>query len=399
MLIPPYGGVLINRIVPDEQWREPIAGAGRKAMVLSHDDLIHLFNIASGCYSPLTGFMTEQEYQQVIHQNKLPLGLDWTIPILLHVETLRADELSPGTTLVLLAADLKAIGTITIESVFSVDKEAYCTRVFGTTSSEHPGVQDVSRKSGLCVGGPVSVAASGLPDLRYYRRPVENRAWLESTRGKSFTAFSTRNVCHLGHEYLHTLALEVTDVLGINVITGAQVKGSFLPDVIFDTYEHLINHYYPAGRVFLNNLRIPPIYGGPKEAFLQATILQNLGFTHFIVGRDHAGIGSFYARYASQQIFEQLTALAIQIMPISEPRFCSVCQRISTERSCRHRDQEIRELNGKDVRRFLLEKRYNELEKLLPAGLRSFLIEMFEERVDIKESTLQLKGARPILYE
>jgi len=148
-------------------------------------------------------------------------------------------------------------------------------------------------------------------------------------------------------------------------------------------------------------LRIPPIYGGPKEAFFQAIILQNFGFTHFIVGRDHAGIGDFYPRYGSQEIFNELQDLAIRILPISEPRYCKICRKITTEKSCRHSGADIVVLNGRDVRRFLLEKSYKELRNILREDLQKFVTALFEEHVNMSGDPhgLKLKEHRKIFYD
>lgn len=398
MLITPYGGGLVNRLVGDEEWQMRIAAAGGREISLSHEDQINLVNIVTGCYSPLSGFMTEPEYRQVTGRNKLPSGLDWTIPVLLRVEKAVLDNLSMGAPVALKDQAGQPMAVMDLESVFTLDRNEHNLQVFGTDSREHPGVQDCLRKSDLCVGGNILAPRSSLSGFRYFRHPEELRSWFESTGHSTFTAFSTRNICHVGHEYLHTLAMEITNRLGINVITGAQVKGNFLPDVIFDTYEYLVEHYYPEDRVFINNLRLPPIYAGPKEAFLQATMLQNLGFTHFIVGRDHAGIGSYYPRYGSQQIFSDLRDLSIQILPISEPRYCKVCRKITTENSCRHAGSDVAALNGRDVRRFLLEKRYTELRNIVREDLQKFLTGLFEEQV-AGEPELKLKETRPIFYD
>lgn len=395
MLISPYGGVLVDRCVGDEEWGMRLSDAKGRKIQLTPKDQINLSNIVSGIYSPLKGFMTEQEYRQVVTRTKLPIGLDWTIPVLLRIEKRILDDFSMGEMITFLDFSQQPVAAMELESVFSLDRPEYNEKVFGTNSGEHPGVQDCLRMPELCIGGPVIAPRSTFFDFRYYHQPSELRARLEETGQSTFTAFSTRNICHLGHEYLHTLAMEITDRLGINVITGAQVRGNFLPDVIFDTYEYLMENYYPVGRVFLNNLRLPPIYGGPREAFLQATMLQNLGFTHFIVGRDHAGIGSFYPRYGSQQIFRELKDLSIQILPISEPRYCKACRKITTDNSCRHEGPDVTPLNGRDVRRFLLEKRYTELKNILRADLQKFLTGLFEEHVTMTPNVSELKLREP----
>jgi sulfate adenylyltransferase len=146
-------------------------------------------------------------------------------------------------------------------------------------------------------------------------------------------------------------------------------------------------------------MRLPPIYAGPKEAFLQATVLQNLGFTQFIVGRDHAGVGSYYERYGSQKIFRELAGLDIQVLPISEPRWCRMCNKITTELSCRHGGNDVRTLNGRDVRRFLLEKRYAELETILRPELQALVTSMFETEANLAGSELAIREPRRIFYE
>lgn len=400
MRIPPYGGTLVNRVIDHAQWEKVLAAADVHSVQLPGEDQINLFNLATGCYSPLTGFMTEQEYAEVLGHNKLPVGVDWTIPVLLRVDKTSANALKAGDMVTLNDLSRRPLAALEVASIFSIDTEQYCTKVFGTTSNEHPGVQDCLRKPETCIGGKIHMPATSVPSLRHFQSPATLRAWLDASGKQTVTAFSTRNVCHLGHEYLQTLALEITDMLCINVITGAQVKGNFLSDVIFDTYEYLIKHYYPRNKVFLQNLLIPPIYAGPREAFLQATVLQNLGFTHFIVGRDHAGTGNYYGRYASQEIFRELTDLDIEVLPISEPRFCRLCRKITTDRSCRHSGADVTLINGRDVRRYLVERRYSELSNIVREDLQRYLIRLVEERIDPSShgTELELGEIRQLFY-
>ena len=399
MAIPPYGGTLVERVVTDDELADGVRSTAHPGISLTNDDLITLGNLAHGHYSPLAGFMTQSEYEGVIENARLPSGLAWTIPVLLHVAEADRDALKGQSRLALHDGRGRAVATVEVTEVFEIDPERHCAGTFGTTSPDHPGVQDLMKRPRFCIGGPIHVGATAFPALRHQHRPAQNRQLLEDTGKATFTAFSTRNICHLGHDYLHRLALEKTDVLGINVITGAQVKGNFLSDVVFDTYEYLILSRYPTGRVLLNNLRLPPIYAGPREAFLQAIVLQNLGFTQFIVGRDHAGIGSYYPKYGSQEIFSQLSGLEIEIMAIPEPRYCNVCREVTTEISCPHGGADVRLLNGRDVRRFLLEKRYNELESILGGEVQDILIRMFEERTSPATDEVEMVKSRPLLYD
>ena len=243
----------------------------------------------------------------------------------------------------------------------------------GTSDDAHPGAARVQAQSRYCIGGPVTVSPSSIPSERFENTPAQLRDRLARSGADRFAAFSTRNICHRGHEYQHRIALDETGFLGVHVITGATVQGSFLSDVVLDTYEMLLEDIYPPGKTLLNNLRLPPIYAGPKEAFLQATVLQNMGFTHFIVGRDHAGVGDYYGRYASQEIFARGSTLDISVMALPEPQYCGHCDDIVTEDICR-RPESLAKLNGRDIRRMLAENRYDELTELLRPEIRDLIV-------------------------
>ena len=402
MIVPPYGNVLVNRYIGQDKLRQELALPSSLPVVLGEDDLINLVNLASGCYSPLCGFMTEEEYGSVICYQRLPSGIAWTVPILLHIADLSADALNRTDTLVLLDPDNSTVGNLQVESVFSIELEDHLQRVYGTKSGRHPGVQKASCRSTLCVGGEVRMSKrylEAMNSIPHFHTPEVHRSKLEGTSRRTFTAFSTRNVCHLGHEHLHKLALMRTDILGINVITGAQTHGSFLADVVFETYEYLIHNFYATGAVLLNNLRLPPIYAGPKEAFLQAIVLQNLGFTHFIVGRDHAGVGNFYGKYAAQEMCCELSGLSIEIVAIPEPRYCGDCGQVTTEKRCQKCGSELHELNGRDVRKCLLEKRYSDLNCIVRPEMRQYLTGMFEVKADMSGLKTRLDEPRQILVE
>ena len=331
---PPYGGTLVDRTaMPAEvENRAAVASCG---VTLDAAQKIHLRNIATGAYSPLTGFMSEREYDAVVADGRLPSGLGWKVPVLLHVEKKVLEEIETGTEIALTDPVSGTLGTMTVESRFEIDPVSYCIAVMGTSDTAHPGAARVQAQSRYCIGGPVTVSRTSVPPERFENTPAQVRDRLMHAGSDKFTAFSTRNICHRGHEYQHRIALDETGFLGVHVITGATVRGSFLSDVVLDTYDMLLEDVYPPGKTLLNNLRLPPIYAGPKEAFLQATVLQNMGFTHFIVGRDHAGVGDYYGRYASQEIFAQGSTLDIAVMALPEPQYCRHCDDIVTEEICR----------------------------------------------------------------
>jgi len=382
-MIVPYGGKLIDHVLSDSTFENRLRETENKKIILNKDDLVNLANLTTGCYSPLTGFMTEEEYLSVLYDVCLPEGLSWTLPIILTISD--KEDINPGESLLLLDQQSKTAGLLTVKSTFRIDFKEYTKQIFGTSDEQHPGVQHLYKKNAFCVGGEVFIPESAVPSHRHFNTPKRNRRRLQAGKYKTVTAFSTRNICHIGHKHLHAIALELTDALGINVITGAQVKGHFISDVVFDSYEYLLENYYKPEIVFLNNLRIPPFYAGPKEAFMQALMLQNLGFSHFIVGRDHAGIGGYYPKYASQKIFEELNDLSIRILSISEPRYCNVCERVTTEKGCRHAGRQVRKLNGRDVRKCLLDRRYDDLRNILGPNLQLFITKMFEQRMNREE--------------
>lgn len=330
---------------------------------------IHLKNIALGYYAPVQGFMNKTEVTNVLSQNKFK-NVNWTIPILFG-SPLNRDELINYTALIL-KYENEVCGSLKINDLFEINKEKYCKSVFQTTSSSHPGVAAfMTSNVKTFIGGKVSLNASFVKKYK-----LETSALKKKKLSKMATptvAFSTRNIPHIGHEYIHRLCLENFSTLGILIITGAQVKNKFRPDFVKSYYEFFTKHYYPAKRVLVDELFIPPIYAGPKEAFLQATIVQNMGYDAFVVGRDHAGCGSFYKKYASQEIFKKLKSLKIKIIAIQEPSWCKICAQVTTPKTCHH-EMDLLSLNGTDVRNCLLENKFSELEKILQPEALKFLI-------------------------
>ena len=249
-MIEPYGQKLVNKLIPEIELNEKIRSHYFNQIIVNSYDIINLINIASGCYSPLTGFMTEKEYLSVLHYEKLPNGQSWTLPILLLLKEKNSARLKLGEECVLMDQNGGLIGSIHIKSIFQIKPEEYALKILKTLDKSHPGVQHISKKNMLGIGGDVVVLKKKMEHLRNYHSPEEMRNFIKKQSLKTITAFSTRNIPHIGHEFLHSIALESTDGLGINVITGAQVKGSFLPDIIFDTYEYMLSTYYPSERVF-----------------------------------------------------------------------------------------------------------------------------------------------------
>ena len=393
----PYGGKLVNRILPDKIFAERVRYSSGKSISLNLNKQTDLINIATGCYSPLEGFMTEEEYFNVLNHSCLPTGLNWTVPIILPTEKKNQSDFRIGEKIALTNQEGSNIGLLSVKSIYRLNFKKDAKKIFGTSDETHPGVINFFENPSLCLGGDIFLIEKAIPSHRYYATPKAVRDYFSKKGFKTVTAFSTRNICHLGHEHLHHFALEATEALGINVITGAHIKGKFRSEVIFDTYEYLLETYYPKDRVFLNNMRIPPLYAGPKEAFHQALMLQNIGFTHFIVGRDHAGIEDYYPKYGSQKIFEKHTNLDIEILAFSEPRYCTVCGKVTTEKSCRHKGKQVKKLSGRDVKSLLLEEEFKKLSYSMRDDLLEYITKSMNRNIESPGYRVRKNGVREIL--
>ena len=377
---PPYGGRLVDgRVNAPSNWRATSNLAA--GIVLEPADLIGLHNLADGFYSPLDGFMNEGDYRSVLERGRLQNGLEWTIPIVLPVAPEVAGKLRVGRVAGLRDGRGRPIGALTVGSIFRIHPREHARRVFGTVSLKHPGVRDVLAGPHVAIGGRVAVWAAAPAERGVLvRTPREMRKLLAQSGRTSFTAFSTRNVGHLGHEHLQNMALEVTGLLAINIIVGAARPGSFRADIVARVYREQVRRRYPRRRVILNAMRLPPINAGPREAVLQAIVMQNLGFTHFIVGRDHAGFGGFYKKYSAQAAVAAARDLDITVLPFAEPFFCSRCGRVASSNTCRHAAEERQSLNGTDLRELLRLYDWDGLSRLVSADVLDVLREMSTAR-------------------
>ena len=342
--------------------------------------------------------MTNNEYQSVIDAQRLPDGLSWTIPILLSVDESFSNGTVIGKTLHLTDSRQKKIGLIEVSDIFKIDKEDYSLKVFGTLDQHHPGVQNILIKSAFCVGGDIKMLKSSQSDPLYYHSPKVMRDKISRESLHPLVGFSTRNIPHIGHEYQHNKALSVGNYLGVNVITGAEVRGSFNPEVVFEAYKIMIDTAYPASKVVLNNMQLPPIFAGPNEAFLQAIVLQNLGFTHFIVGRDHAGVGDYYGKYESQEKFNEICDLDIEILKLAEPRYCSTCNTVTESDVCSKSGEATVSINGRDIRRCLVEKRFDDLKSILNPVMQNYLIEISQDRVKFEDDVSAFSASKHAMF-
>ncbi len=342
-MIEPHGGKLIDRYA-----RKP-AGAARAWPVIDLSEVAasDLYNIADGVFSPLEGFMTRRQFEGVCRNDRLDRVV-WTVPILLDVDETAAGGLRRGGRAWLRTGG-RTVGWIEIADIFRHDKKLHSLRVFGTSDRRHPGVNFVHEMKPWLVGGRISVFRRQAR-LNDYMTPAVTRALFRRMGLKTIAGFQTRNVLHRAHEYLHRCALELVDGLFLQPIVGWKKRGDFTAAAVVKAYREFIKDYYPASRAVLGTLKTAMRYAGPKEAVFHAIIRKNFGCSHFIVGRDHAGVGGYYGKYAAHEIFERVGDLGITILKFKEPLYCSKCDLIVTEKTCGHGARYHQEISGTLVR-------------------------------------------------
>lgn len=356
--IAPHGGVLINRFVPEAHWKEAAATAESLPQIpLNARQVSDLELIAIGAVSPLSGFMSQADYESVVAKMHLSNGLPWSIPVTLAVTPEQAETLRPGSKAALTDEEGVLLALLTVRDTYRYDKQVEAQNVYRTTDPAHPGVAAVLAQPDVLVGGDVDVLH--LPPhtdfSEYYLTPAQTRAYFAEKGWRSVVGFQTRNPVHRAHEYLQKVALEMVDGLLLHPLVG-QTKGDDIPaDVRMRCYRVLLDNYYPLDRTLLSVNPAAMRYAGPREAIFHALIRKNYGCTHFIVGRDHAGVGNYYGTYDAQKIFDEFDPQAIGIVPLKfEHTFwCNKCEGMASQKTCPHTPADRISLSGTKVRDML----------------------------------------------
>ena len=318
-LIAPHGGALVDRVAPDQQRAALVERAGSLPRVaLSVRETSDLEMIAIGGFSPLSGFLRHSDYASVVKDMHLAGGLAWSLPITLSVSRDDASsiEKAGGAALVSDSGDLLAV--LDNAEAYSYDKQQEAQQVFGTTEEAHPGVAQLHGQRELLVGGEVHVLAFAARESFEAAElpPSASRAAFEERGWGRVVAFQTRNPIHRAHEYIIRTALEIVDGLFVHPLIGWTQKGDIPADVRMQCYQVLLDRYFPADRVVLGSLPAAMRYAGPREAVHHALVRKNYGCSHFIVGRDHAGVGDYYGTYDAQLIFDRFDEDEIGITPL-----------------------------------------------------------------------------------
>ena len=353
-----HGGTLVNRFVPDEGRNEAVQRARTlKSLPISRRQISDLELIAIGAASPLTGFLGRADYESVVRTMHLSNGLPWSIPLTLAVSEEEAASLKPGQEVALTSENGEPVAILTVSETYTYNKEDEAQNVYRTTDAAHPGVAAVLAQGPVLVGGDVQVI--GLPPHEdfpsYYLTPAQTRAAFAERGWRSVVGFQTRNPVHRAHEYLQKCALEMVDGLLLHPLVG-ETKGDDIPaDVRMKCYRVLLDNYYPLDRTLLSVNPASMRYAGPREAIFHALIRKNYGCTHFIVGRDHAGVGNYYGTYDAQKIFEEFDPAAIGITPLmfEHSFWCTKCEGMASSKTCPHTAEDRISLSGTKVRDML----------------------------------------------
>ena len=362
--IAPHGGTLVNRLLRGEMAEATREMAkSLKTILLSPMNVSDLELIAVGALSPLTGFMLQADYRSVVQDMHLPNGLPWTIPITLPVNAETAGAIRVGQSVALAEplpdGSTHLLGVLEVSEKYIYDKEVEAEKVYRTTETAHPGVARLYEQGDVLLGGDIWVfelpAAAKLefPELRH--TPAQTRRMFAQNGWRQIVGFQTRNPIHRAHEYIQKTALEIVDGLFIHPLVGETKSDDIPADVRIQSYQAILRDYYPTERVLLGVFPAAMRYAGPREAIFHAIARKNYGCTHFIVGRDHAGVGKYYGTYDAQKIFDEFDADLIGITPLmfEHAFYCRKCEAVVTAKTCPHPESDWVFLSGTQVREML----------------------------------------------
>ncbi len=360
MSIPAHGGTLVNRTVQGAQVQQLLEEYKDALRVpVSYRVLSDAYLIGVGALSPLEGFMGKDDYQNVVEQMRLATGLVFSIPVTLTVPLKQYRQVVPGDEVLLTDAAGTVYAIMAVQEKFERDIEREAVLVYRTDDRNHPGVAKLFEEGPYVLAGPIRYFLDRFqPEFpEHTLTPAETRAAFQKRGWKTIVAFQTRNPMHRAHEYLTKCALEIVDGLLIHPLVG-ETKSDDIPAAVrMECYQALIRHYYPQDRVMLSVLPAAMRYAGPREAIFHAILRKNYGCTHFIVGRDHAGVGNYYGTYDAQRIFDEVDPEQLQITPLmfEHAFWCTVTGGMATTKTSPSMPEQRIFLSGTKVRQLLRE--------------------------------------------
>ena len=351
-MIIPHGGKLIDRVLKGEERQRALERARSLPKIdLDRELAFEVENIATGVFSPLEGFLGKEDFESVLTRGRLANDLPWAIPIVLDISKDMACSIKDE---IALYYNGEPIALLQVREIYTYDKERMAQQVYGTTNEEHPGVLKIKGMKQALLAGPIDLinpVPSPFPKCKL--SPKETRVLFELKGWKTVVGFQTRNVPHLGHEYVQKAALTFVDGLFINPLIGWKKPGDFKDEVIIKAYEALLRHYYPKDSVIFAVLAMEMRYAGPREAIHHAIVRKNFGCTHFIVGRDHAGVGNFYGPYEAWEIFKEFPDLGITPFFIRESFYCRKCGGMVNAKICPHGEDSRIRISGTQLREMI----------------------------------------------
>ena len=357
--IAPHGGDLINRVLRGEVRKAVWEKAQELPKVsLTPMGLSDLELMATGAFSPLKGFMLREDYERVVREMRLASGLLWSIPVTLPVDGSFADSLREGQEVALCEGD-RVLAVMTVDEKYPYDKQLEAQEIYRTTEEAHPGVARLYAQGDMLLGGDVwlvdwpSATETEFPELRH--TPAQTRRMFARRGWRRVVGFQTRNPIHRAHEYIQKTALEIVDGLFLHPLVGETKPDDIPPEVRIESYQAILRDYYPSERVMLGVFPAAMRYAGPREAIFHAICRKNYGCTHFIVGRDHAGVGNYYGTYEAQEIFDEFDPEEIGITPLffDYAFYCRKCGAVVSAKTCPHGKEDWVYLSGTEVRAML----------------------------------------------
>jgi len=367
-MIAPHGGRLVERFLAGDKKAEALERAkSLPSLRLDEDSISDVENIATGVYSPLEGFLGRKDFRGVLDHMRLGNDVAWTVPIVLDVGEAEAAGFREGQDILLAGESGQPLALFHLEEKYAFDREEMAEKVYRTLDPAHPGVARTRQMKPVLLGGKLDlIQAPATPFAKWHLTPKETRILFREKGWKTVVGFQTRNTPHVGHEYVQKTALTFTDGLFINPVIGRKKKGDYKDAVILTSYEELIKNYYLKGRAVMAILKMEMRYAGPREAIHHAILRKNFGCTHIIIGRDHAGVGSYYRPYAAQEIFEEFPDLQIVPLFFRSFYFCKRCNSVVNEKICPHGEADQIQFSGTKIRDMLVKGEIPPVEMMRP---------------------------------
>jgi sulfate adenylyltransferase len=358
-LVAPHGGTLVNRVLdPARAAAAQQEAAKLPAVTLSAREAFDLEMIAIGAFSPLKGFMGQADFEGVCRNMRLANGLVWAIPVVLSPSDDVTAKISVGQKIALNDPKGRLLGTMTVSEKYKHDKALEIPNVYRTEEEKHPGVAMVKAQGNFCLAGDIDViTTTHEPEFAEYRLPpAKTREAFEARGWSTVAAFQTRNPIHRSHEYLTKCALEMTDGLLLHPLVGETKSDDIPAETRMACYKVLLDNYYNKDRTMLSVMPLAMRYAGPREAVMHSIIRKNYGITHFIVGRDHAGVGNYYGTYDAQKIFDQFDVpkdIGVTILKFEHTAWCKTCEAVVSSKTCPHGPEHKIAPSGTKVREML----------------------------------------------